>query len=115
MIFMMDWMDHLNSLLNDKILEWSKLKAFADDKINVNEKLKFDMGRVENIGGKGENRDYFLWFCTKYITCFSKYGIELIVALSLTNATKIVPFEPYCNCLLQMLKQCRQGLNYAVC
>ena len=25
-----------NSLPNDKILDWSKLKAFADDKINLN-------------------------------------------------------------------------------
>ena len=32
-----------------------KLKAFADDKINVNQKLKFVLGRVENIVGKGEN------------------------------------------------------------
>ena len=33
--------DMFNSLPNDKILDWSKLKAFADDKINMNEKLKF--------------------------------------------------------------------------
>ena len=31
---------------------------------------------------------YFLRFCTKYDTRFSKYRIELIVALSWTNATK---------------------------
>ena len=31
----------LNSLPNDKILDWFKLKAFANDKIYVNEKLKF--------------------------------------------------------------------------
>ena len=30
----------VNSFPNDKILDWSKLKAFADDKRNVNEKLK---------------------------------------------------------------------------
>ena len=42
-----------NSLPNDKILDWSKLKAFADDKINVKEKFKFGLGRVENIVGKG--------------------------------------------------------------
>ena len=40
------------------------MKAFADDKINMNQKLKFDMGRVENIVGKGENAGYqhFLLF-----------------------------------------------------
>ena len=37
----------LNSLPNDKILDWSKFKALADDKINLNQKLKFDMRRVK--------------------------------------------------------------------
>ena len=41
--------DAFNSLPNDKILEWSILKAFADDKINVTEKLKYVLERVENI------------------------------------------------------------------
>ena len=31
---------------------WSKLKAFADNKINVTEKLKFVLGPVEYIVGK---------------------------------------------------------------
>ena len=35
-----------NSLPNDKILDQSKFKAFADDKINVTQKLKFVLGRV---------------------------------------------------------------------
>ena len=34
------------------------------------------------------DRVYFLPFCTKYDTRFSKYGIEFIVALSSTNAKK---------------------------
>ena len=40
------------------------MKAFADDKIDVNEKLKFVLLRVENIVGKGENAGYqhFLLF-----------------------------------------------------
>ena len=42
----------------DKILDWSKLKAFADDKISVNYKLKFGLGRVENIVEKEENAGY---------------------------------------------------------
>ena len=33
----------LNSLSNDKILDWSKFKAFADDNMNVNEQLKFGL------------------------------------------------------------------------
>ena len=51
-------------LPNDKIIDWSKLKAFADDKINVIKELKFVLGREENIVGKGENAGYqhFLLF-----------------------------------------------------
>ena len=53
-----------NCLPNDKILNWSKLKVFANSKLNVTEKLKYAFGRVENIVGKGENADYqhFLLF-----------------------------------------------------
>ena len=53
----------LNSLPN-KFLVWSKLKAFADDKINVTENLEFVLERIENTGGKGENAGYqhFLLF-----------------------------------------------------
>ena len=40
------------------------MKAFADDKINLNEKLKLVFGRVENIVSKGENpcHQHFLLF-----------------------------------------------------
>ena len=47
-----------NSLPSDKILDESKLKVFADDKIHVNEKSKFVLARVEKIVGKGENAGY---------------------------------------------------------
>ena len=58
-----------NSLPNYKILNYSILKGFADYKINVTEKLKFVLRRVENIVGKGENASYqhFLLF-----PCFPK-------------------------------------------
>ena len=45
----------VNPLPNDKMLDWLKLKAFADGKINVTEKLKFVLVRVQNIVEKGEN------------------------------------------------------------
>ena len=48
-------MIELNSLPNDKILDRFKLNAYADDEINVAEKLEFVFGRVEKIVGKGEN------------------------------------------------------------
>ena len=44
-----------NSLPNDKILDQSKLKGFADDRITVIQNQNFVFGRVENIVGKGEN------------------------------------------------------------
>ena len=60
----------LNSLPNDTFLDWSKFKELVDDKINLIEKLKFVLGRVENIVGKGENAGYqhFLLF----LQCFQK-------------------------------------------
>ena len=60
----------LNFLPNDKMLDWSKLKAFAEDKINVNERLKFGLGEVENIVAKGENAGYL--HILLFITMFSK-------------------------------------------
>ena len=49
---------NIDPVSNDKFLDWSKLKAFADDKINVNKKLKFDLGRAKNMVGIGENAGY---------------------------------------------------------
>ena len=43
---------HFNSLRNDKTVDLSKLKAFADDKTDVSQKLKFALGRVQNVMGK---------------------------------------------------------------
>ena len=59
-----------NSSPNDKISDWSRFKAFADDKIDGTEKLKFVLGRVENIVGEEENAGYqhFLLFPQ----CFQK-------------------------------------------
>ena len=59
-----------NSLPNDKILDVTKLKAFADNKINVAQMMIPVFDRVENIVGKGENAGYqhFLLF----LQCFQK-------------------------------------------
>ena len=46
------------SVPNNKIFDWSKLKAFADNKIKVLEKMIFVFDRFENIVGKGENAGY---------------------------------------------------------
>ena len=52
------------SLPNNKILNKSKFKAFADEKKIVTQKLKFVSERIENIVGNGENagHQYFLLF-----------------------------------------------------
>ena len=49
---------------NDKILDVTKLKAFADDKLNIVKMLISLYNRVENTVGKGENAGYqhFLLF-----------------------------------------------------
>ena len=41
-----------NSLPNDKILDLSKLKAFADNNLNVYQKLKFALGKNRKHFGK---------------------------------------------------------------
>ena len=60
----------INSLPNDKILDMTKLKAFADHRINVAQMIISSFDRVENIVGKGENAGYqhFLLFPQ----CFQK-------------------------------------------
>ena len=61
----------LNSSPNDKILDATKLKAFADDRIKFEAQMMISVfHRVENIVRKGENDGYqhFLLFSQ----CFKK-------------------------------------------
>ena len=57
-------MEQINSFPHNEILDWSKFKAFADDKTILAQKLKSMLERVENIVGKVENAGYqhFLHF-----------------------------------------------------
>ena len=59
----------INTLPNNKFLDWSKFKAFADDKIQQ----KFCFGWAENIVGKRENAGFqhFLIFPQ----CFQKASL----------------------------------------
>ena len=72
-----------NSLPNNTILDQSKLKAHADDKITGTEKMKFVLGRVENIVGKGENAGYqhFLLFpqCFQKASCTGSLSRDCVV------------------------------------
>ena len=54
----------LNSVANDKISDWSKMNALADDKLNDTQINKSVHHRLENIVEKGENAGYqhFLLF-----------------------------------------------------
>ena len=53
-----------NPLPNNKILDLSELKAFADDKLKVIQMAKLVLDKIENIVGKEENAGYqhFLLF-----------------------------------------------------
>ena len=66
---------------NYKFFNLSKLKAFADNKINVTKKLKFVTERVENIVGKGETAGYqhFLLFPQ----CFQKDSFSRLLKVGI--------------------------------
>ena len=66
----------IDSLPNDKILDWLKSKAFADNKIIVIEKMEFVLERVENTVGKEENAGYQHFFL--FPQCFLKASSRLI-------------------------------------
>ena len=48
----------MNPLPDDTILSLPKLKAFADDKLNVTQNGKVVFHRIENIVGKEEDAGY---------------------------------------------------------
>ena len=54
----------VNTLQNDKILQLTRLKTFAEDKLNIAKTMISLCDRVENTVGKGENAGYqhFLLF-----------------------------------------------------
>ena len=61
---------HFNPFPNDKFLDFSKLKEFADDKFKFDKNARKFSERVENTVGKGEIARYeqFLLFPQ----CFKK-------------------------------------------
>ena len=67
-------LDKVNST-KQKILDMAKLKAFADNKIELNEKLDLVLGRVEKIVGKGENASYQQCFQKLSLSGSLKFGI----------------------------------------
>ena len=77
----------LNSLPNDKFLDCSKLKAFADNKIKLTEKMKFVLKMVENILGKGGNAGYqhFLLFPQYFQKALLSRSLKVGIALVRVN------------------------------
>ena len=67
-------------LPDDKILDWSKLKAFADDKLNVTQNIKVVFHRIENVG-KIENAGYqhFLLFPHCFQKAFSSSTSKVVI------------------------------------
>ena len=82
-----------NSLPNDKILAWPKLKGIADDKLDVVKMMNSIFDQLENTMGKGENAGYqhFLFFPQ----CFLLYprqktSFQATLNLSFENALNLV-------------------------
>ena len=59
-----------NPLQKGKILDWFKMKALADDKVNIAEIIISLSNRVENIVRKGENAGFQHF--SHFPTMFSK-------------------------------------------
>ena len=78
---------------NDKILDWSKFKAIADDKIKVTEKLKIFLACVENIVGKGENACYqhFLVFPQCFPKASSAGSFKVVIVWYRVNPLSDMP------------------------
>ena len=81
-----------SSLPNGTYLDRSKLKAFADDKIDITKISKFVLISVENIVGKGKNAGYqhFLLF-PECFPGYQKSGLcdkDLIICLTFYQRTK---------------------------
>ena len=77
------------SFPNDKILDWSKLKAFAYNKIEVPTTMIFVFDRLENIVEKGENACYqhFLLFPQCFQNAFYSRSLEVgIVCLRFNSS-----------------------------
>ena len=69
-ILVMDGFIYLNPLLDDKILDWSKLREFADDNCKFDENGRKFSNRLGNTVGKGENARYVQFLLLSL--CFQK-------------------------------------------
>ena len=68
------------SLPNNKILDQSKFKSLAYDIMNVTKELKFVLGMVENILGKGVKVGYQHFL--RFPTVFSALSMRNVIILA---------------------------------
>ena len=71
--------EDFNSVPNNKILDLSKLRAFADNKIRLARMMVFVFDRIENIMEKGENAgyQYFLLFPQCFQKVFNSRSLKV--------------------------------------
>ena len=71
----------IKPLPDDKGSDWSKLKAFADDKLIVTGDIKAVFHRIDNIVGKEENAGYqhFLLFPQFFQKSFSSSASKVVI------------------------------------
>ena len=69
------WSAGLRLLPYGNFLDCSKLKVFVDNKSSVAEKLKFVLGRVQHIVGKGHNAGYPAMFSKGFYFRVVKSGL----------------------------------------
>ena len=86
----------LNPLPNDKILDPSKFKGIADNNLNVNENLKFALGKDRKHCGK--RRKCCLPAFSPFPTMFSKGFFPRVVksrdcAVKTTHSHTMTPFD----------------------
>ena len=87
----------LNPLPDDKILDLTKLKAFADDKLNVTQNIKGVFHRIENIVGKEENAGYqhFLLFPQCFQRAFSSRASKVVIVWERIKETTLALAKGY--------------------
>ena len=83
-----------NPLSDDKILDLSKMEAFADNNVNVTHMLQFYSDRSENIVGKGENTGY------QHFLLFPQYFIKLLFKELENTGCLVNVVEPQENVLI---------------
>ena len=68
-----------NPIPNNKVLAWSKLTAFAGNKIKIDEMMNLVFDKFENIVGNGENAgdQHFLLFPQCFQMTFSPGSLNV--------------------------------------